>query len=52
MCEIEQIIWSNPIDDGVGKDVISIKFTSKDLENGDLFYTDSNPRKMIEKKPL
>ena len=47
--EIDWIIGSIPIDDGIGKEIIS-RFTSKDLKNDGIFYTDSNAREMIKRK--
>lgn len=46
--EMEWTIGPIPIDDGVGKEVISRFNTS--LETGDIIYTDSNGREMLKRK--
>lgn len=36
--EIDQIMWSTPIDDGVGKTITSFRITSKGLQNDGIFW--------------
>ncbi|XP_055684931.1 lysosomal alpha-mannosidase isoform X1 [Lutzomyia longipalpis] len=45
--EFEWLVGSIPVDDGVGKEVVS-RFVS-DIQSSNVFYTDSNGREMIKR---
>uniref|UniRef100_A0A1A9W6T5 Alpha-mannosidase n=1 Tax=Glossina brevipalpis TaxID=37001 RepID=A0A1A9W6T5_9MUSC len=47
LVEFEWLIGPIPVDDGIGKEVIT-RFTSE-IRNHDVFYTDSNGREMINR---
>ncbi|KAL7538827.1 hypothetical protein ACHAXR_008811 [Thalassiosira sp. AJA248-18] len=46
--EVEYVVGPVPIDDGVGKEVVSRYSTT--IESGGIFYTDSNGREFMKRK--
>ena len=46
--EVEYVVGPVPIDDGIGKEVVSTYFP--DIENDGIFYTDSNGREFMKRK--
>ena len=47
--EVEYVVGPVPIDDGVGKDVVS-RYRSTAIENEGIFYTDSNGREFMRRQ--
>ena len=49
LLEVDWLVGPIPVDDGVGKEIIS-RFTARDIRNEAVFFTDSNGREVLERR--
>lgn len=47
--ELQYVVGPIPVDDGVGKEIV-VRYTSEQLKNNGVFYTDSNGREFIKRE--